>query len=206
MENADFKVNIDSIRGMLEAARHAKKTASGDLIKFIFTSSLAVYGGKLPDVVDSTTITTPEGAYGTGKLVAELLVNEYSRRGLVDGRILRLPTIVVRPGVPSGSLSFYSLNEANARPLHQLSSLVSSENPSTANQHSAQSEMDSIPPNSNLQHGSLPPKSPSVTLFKQNMFQQTNSYPTPEPSTSQVSPQRYERKLLLSRKLPERRH
>lgn len=101
-EGADKKVNIDSIRGMLEAARHAKKTASGDLVKFIFTSSLAVYGGKLPDVVDSTTITTPEGAYGTGKLVAELLVNEYSRRGLIDGRILRLPTIVVRPGVPSG--------------------------------------------------------------------------------------------------------
>jgi nucleoside-diphosphate-sugar epimerase len=98
---------------MLEAARHAKKTASGDLIKFIFTSSLAVYGGKLPDVVDSTTITTPEGAYGTGKLVAELLVNEYSRRGLVDGRILRLPTIVVRPGVPSLSPPCYCVNETN---------------------------------------------------------------------------------------------
>jgi nucleoside-diphosphate-sugar epimerase len=97
----DEQVNIDSIRGMLQAARHSK-TASGDLIKFIFTSSLAVYGGVLPDTVDSTTITTPEGAYGTGKLVAELLVNEYSRRGFIDGRILRLPTIVVRPGVPSG--------------------------------------------------------------------------------------------------------
>jgi hypothetical protein len=191
---------------MLEAARHAKKTASGDLIKFIFTSSLAVYGGKLPDVVDSTTITTPEGAYGTGKLVAELLVNEYSRRGLVDGRILRLPTIVVRPGVPSGSLSLYSLNEANARPLHQLSSLVSSENPSTVNQHFAQSEMDSIPPNSNSQHGSLPPKSPSQTLSRQNTFQQKSSCPTPEPSTSQVSPRPYERKLQLSRRLLERRH
>jgi len=102
---------------MLEAARHAKKTASGDLIKFIFTSSLAVYGGKLPDVVDSTTITTPEGAYGTGKLVAELLVNEYSRRGLVDGRILRLPTIVVRPGVPSAATSAF-ISGIIREPLH----------------------------------------------------------------------------------------
>jgi hypothetical protein len=191
---------------MLEAARHAKKTASGDLIKFIFTSSLAVYGGKLPDVVDSTTITTPEGAYGTGKLVAELLVNEYSRRGLVDGRILRLPTIVVRPGVPSVGHSFHLLNEANARPLHQLLSLVSSENPSMANQHSAPSETDSTPPNSNSQHGSLPPKPQSRTLFRQNTSQQKSSCPTPEPSTSQVSPRPYERRLLLLRKLLEKRH
>jgi len=112
-----LRVNIDSIRGMLEAARHAKKTASGDLVKFIFTSSLAVYGGKLPDVVDSTTITTPEGAYGTGKLVAELLVNEYSRRGLIDGRILRLPTIVVRPGVPSAATSAF-ISGIIREPLH----------------------------------------------------------------------------------------
>jgi hypothetical protein len=191
---------------MLEAARHAKKTASGDLIKFIFTSSLAVYGGKLPDVVDSTTITTPEGAYGTGKLVAELLVNEYSRRGLVDGRILRLPTIVVRPGVPSVSSLSCCVSLADPRPPPPHSSLVSSENLSTVNQHSAPSETDSIPPNSNSQHGSLPPKSPSQTLSRQNTSQQKSSCPTPEPSTSQVSPRLYERKLQLSRKLLERRH
>jgi nucleoside-diphosphate-sugar epimerase len=101
---------------MLQAARHSK-TASGDLIKFIFTSSLAVYGGVLPDTVDSTTITTPEGAYGTGKLVAELLVNEYSRRGFIDGRILRLPTIVVRPGVPSAATSAF-ISGIIREPLH----------------------------------------------------------------------------------------
>lgn len=101
---------------MLQAARYAK-TASGDLIKFIFTSSLAVYGGKLPETVDATTITTPEGAYGTGKLVAELLVNEYSRRGLIDGRILRLPTIVVRPGLPSPATSAF-ISGIIREPLH----------------------------------------------------------------------------------------
>jgi nucleoside-diphosphate-sugar epimerase len=48
--------------------------------------------------VTPDTIASPEGSYGCGKLISELLVNEYSRRGFVDGRVIRLPTIVVRPG------------------------------------------------------------------------------------------------------------
>lgn len=86
--------------------RH-KGALVGSIPKFIFTSSLAVYGGPLPEVVTPSTIATPEGAYGTGKLSSELLVNEYTRRGYVDGRILRLPTIVVRPGVPSAATSAF---------------------------------------------------------------------------------------------------
>ncbi|KAL1755543.1 hypothetical protein FB107DRAFT_262116, partial [Schizophyllum commune] len=100
------KVNIDSIRYMLEAARKYGEKR-GAPIKFIFTSSLAVYGGPLPEVVTPDTIATPEGAYGMGKLSSELMVNEYSRRGFVDGRIIRLPTIVVRPGVPSAATSAF---------------------------------------------------------------------------------------------------
>lgn len=99
-----IKVNIDSIRLMLECARHAQ---AAQPIKFIFTSSLAVYGGVLPDIVKPETIATPESSYGCGKLVAEMLVNEYTRRGFVDGRIIRLPTIVVRPGVPSAATSAF---------------------------------------------------------------------------------------------------
>ncbi|EIW66295.1 hypothetical protein TREMEDRAFT_65566 [Tremella mesenterica DSM 1558] len=109
-----IKVNIDSIRLLLDRARHTPTTQP---IKFIFTSSIAVYGGILPPIVDSTTITTPEGAYGTGKLVAELFVNEYTRRGFVDGRILRLPTIVVRPGVPSNATSAF-ISGIIREPLH----------------------------------------------------------------------------------------
>ncbi|OCF33671.1 nucleoside-diphosphate-sugar epimerase [Kwoniella heveanensis CBS 569] len=116
-----LKVNIDSIRLMLEAAR-ASKTASGELIKFIFTSSLAVYGGPLPEVVNIHTIATPEGAYGMGKLTSELLVNEYSRRGLIDGRILRLPTIVVRPGVPSAATSAF-ISGIIREPLHGVEAI-----------------------------------------------------------------------------------
>ena len=63
--------------------------------------------GKQPHTVVPETIATPEGSYGCGKLVAEMLVNEYSRRGFVDGRIVRLPTIVVRPGVPSAATSAF---------------------------------------------------------------------------------------------------
>ncbi|KAF7361340.1 NAD(P)-binding protein [Mycena sanguinolenta] len=107
-ENFDFglQVNFDSIRLMLQAARDFG-TQSATLIKFIFASSLAVYGGPLPHTVTSDTIATPEGAYGLGKLASELFVNEFSRRGFVDGRILRLPTIAVRHGAPAAATSAF---------------------------------------------------------------------------------------------------
>ncbi|AAW41370.1 hypothetical protein CNBA7920 [Cryptococcus deneoformans B-3501A] len=116
-----LKVNIDSIRMMLESARKSRPV-SGEPIKFIFTSSLAVYGGPLPHVVDIHTIATPEGAYGMGKLSSELLVNEYTRRGFVDGRILRLPTIVVRPGVPSAATSAF-ISGIIREPLHGVEAI-----------------------------------------------------------------------------------
>ncbi|KAF8966129.1 NAD-P-binding protein [Flammula alnicola] len=98
------KINIDSVRSFLESTRLHTKASP---IKFIFTSSLAVYGGPLPDVITPSTIATPEGSYGFGKLTSELFVNEYTRRGWIDGRIVRLPTIVVRPGVPSNATSAF---------------------------------------------------------------------------------------------------
>ncbi|KAG6807221.1 hypothetical protein H0H92_008362, partial [Tricholoma furcatifolium] len=61
-----------------------------------------------PEVVCPTTIATPEGAYGLAKLASELLINEYTRRGFIDGRILSLPTIVVRPGPPAPATSCIS--------------------------------------------------------------------------------------------------
>ena len=63
-----------------------------------FASSLAVYGGALPPSVGDDTPLTPQSSYGTQKAIGELLVNDYSRKGFVDGRALRLPTVVVRPG------------------------------------------------------------------------------------------------------------
>ncbi|KXN91322.1 hypothetical protein AN958_01297, partial [Leucoagaricus sp. SymC.cos] len=101
-----LKVNIDSVRILLEATRRHGERA-GRHIKFIFTSGMAVYGGPLPPVVEPTTLPNPQGAYGTSKLVSELLVNEYTRRGFVDGRILRLPTVIVRPGPPAAATSAF---------------------------------------------------------------------------------------------------
>ena len=77
--------------------------------RVVFASSLAVYGGKLPPVVDDAITPAPQTSYGTQKVIGEYLVNDYSRKGMIDGRSLRLPTIVVRPGKPNlASTSFAS--------------------------------------------------------------------------------------------------
>jgi nucleoside-diphosphate-sugar epimerase len=97
-----WKVNLDTTRSLLEACRH---TTPG--IRFIFTSSLAVYGGRLPALVDDGTALTPTSSYGAQKAMGELLVNDYTRKGFVDGLVLRLPTICVRPGKPNRAASSF---------------------------------------------------------------------------------------------------
>ena len=97
-----WKVNLDITRQLLEACRH-----QGTNIKFVFASSLAVYGGKLPAIVNETTAITPHSSYGTQKAMGELLVNDYTRKKFVDGRVLRLPTICVRPGRPNQAASSF---------------------------------------------------------------------------------------------------
>jgi nucleoside-diphosphate-sugar epimerase len=103
---ADFDlgmgVNVDATRRLLEAAR-----ALGRRPRLVFASSLAVFGPPLPAVVTDETALSPQSSYGAGKAVAELLVAEYSRRGFVDGRVLRLPTVCVRPGRPNAAASSF---------------------------------------------------------------------------------------------------
>jgi len=94
------KVNLDATRDLLEACRLA-----GHRPKFVFASSIAVYGGELPDPVTDETPAAPRLSYGTHKLVCELLIDDYSRRGYVDGRALRLPTVMVRPGQANTAVS-----------------------------------------------------------------------------------------------------
>jgi nucleoside-diphosphate-sugar epimerase len=74
----------------------------------VFSSSVAVYGGELPEPVQESTRLTPQSSYGTEKAIGELLVNDYSRRWFIDGRALRLPTISVRPGRPNAALSSFA--------------------------------------------------------------------------------------------------
>ncbi|MBO22055.1 MAG: NAD-dependent epimerase [Rhodospirillaceae bacterium] len=96
-----YAVNLTGGRFVLEAARR-----TGRCPKIVFTSSLAVYGGERS--VDDSTALTPRTSYGAQKAIGELLVNDYTRKGFVDGRTLRLPTIVVRPGKPNKAASGFA--------------------------------------------------------------------------------------------------
>lgn len=104
---ADFdlgmRINLDASRALLDTCR-----VNGNRPKVVFTSSVAVYGGKLPDVVQDDTALNPRSSYGMQKAIGELLVNDYSRRGFIDGRVLRLPTISVRPGKPNKAASSFA--------------------------------------------------------------------------------------------------
>lgn len=104
---ADFdlgmRVNLAGAQALLEACRALPKPA-----RLLFASSVAVFGHPLPDVVKDETMPTPRASYGVQKLIGELLVGEYSRKGFVDGRSVRIPTVTVRPGRPNGAASSFA--------------------------------------------------------------------------------------------------
>jgi nucleoside-diphosphate-sugar epimerase len=104
---ADFelgwRVNLDGTRYVLEACRALPRPA-----RLVFTSSIAVYGGELPNPVTDATILTPRTSYGAQKTACELLINDYTRKGFLDGRCLRLPTITVRTGKPNKAASTWA--------------------------------------------------------------------------------------------------
>lgn len=104
---ADFdlgmRINLDASRQLLDVCR-----SRGHTPRVVFTSSVAVYGGALPDMVLDTTALNPRSSYGVQKAIGELLVGDYSRRGFIDGRVLRLPTISVRPGRPNKAASSFA--------------------------------------------------------------------------------------------------
>ncbi|PSK85841.1 nucleoside-diphosphate-sugar epimerase [Limimaricola soesokkakensis] len=97
-----MNVNLHGVLNVLESLR-----LQGRAPVLVFTSSLAVFGGEVPDPIRDWTIPNPQTSYGTQKAIGELLVNDYSRRGFVDGRTLRLPTISVRPGRPNRAASSF---------------------------------------------------------------------------------------------------
>jgi nucleoside-diphosphate-sugar epimerase len=90
---------------MLDAGR-----APGICPRVVFTSSVAAFGGDLPAVVLDLTAATPQSSYGTQKVIGELLVADMTRKGYIDGRTLRLPTIVIRPGKPNRAASGFMSN------------------------------------------------------------------------------------------------
>ena len=102
--DAAMRVNIDGGRAVLEAAR-----VNGPHTKVLFTSSLAIFGSKaMPACVDGMTRPVPQNTYGMTKAVMELLINDMSRKGFIDGRVGRLPTVIVRPGKPNTAASSFA--------------------------------------------------------------------------------------------------
>jgi D-erythronate 2-dehydrogenase len=104
---ADFdlgmRVNVDGTRGLLDAGRRLQKPP-----RVLFASSVAVFGAPLPEVVTDATTPMPQSSYGIQKLIGELLVSDYSRKGFIDGRAVRLPTVSIRPGRPNAAASSFA--------------------------------------------------------------------------------------------------
>jgi len=98
-----YKVNLDGTRALLEACRHLARPP-----KLVYASSVAAFGGVLPEVLDDSTTPAPQTSYGTQKVIGEYLVADFTRKGMLDGRSLRLPTIVVRPGKPNLAASSFA--------------------------------------------------------------------------------------------------
>jgi D-erythronate 2-dehydrogenase len=104
---ADFdlgmRVNLKGMELLLEQLRKCAKPP-----RVVYTSSVAAFGGDLPEVLDDSTIANPQTSYGAQKVIGEYLITDYTRKGFIDGRSLRLPTIVVRAGKPNAAASSFA--------------------------------------------------------------------------------------------------
>lgn len=98
-----MRINFSATQALLERVR-----ALGTCPRWVMTSSVAVFGGRLPAQVKDGQVWAPQSSYGTQKAMNDLLLADYSRRGFVDGRSLRMPTIVVRPGKPNRAASSFA--------------------------------------------------------------------------------------------------
>lgn len=105
-----WNINAKGSWWLLEALRAVHDESSGNYVpRFVFTSSIAVFGGPFPEKIDDQFLCAPLTSYGAQKAMTELLVNDYSRKGFIDGVTIRLPTICVRPGKPNlAASSFFS--------------------------------------------------------------------------------------------------
>lgn len=97
-----LKVNFDATRALL---LRLAETNRG--VRVVYASSQAVYGTPFPEVITDAVAATPRGVYGTHKLMAEVLVNDLHRRGLLDAFSLRFPTVSVRAGRPTQAASSF---------------------------------------------------------------------------------------------------
>jgi nucleoside-diphosphate-sugar epimerase len=105
-----WNLNTRATWALLEALRHQHDASGGKYIpRMVFTSSIAVFGPPFPDAIGDDFLCAPQTSYGAQKAIIELLVADYSRKGMIDGLSIRLPTICVRPGKANlAASSFFS--------------------------------------------------------------------------------------------------
>lgn len=92
-----FAVNVEALRRFMEGVRNRPK--------LVFASSIAIHGGALPAEVGDDLNPVPATTYGAHKAINELLIADASRHGRIDGRSLRLPIVLIRPGSPQPAVS-----------------------------------------------------------------------------------------------------
>jgi len=100
--NLGMSVNLESTRLLLETIRQVRPG-----LRVIYSSSGAVYGRPLPDVINEDVLPTPEGSYGAAKFMCEVLINDMTRKGYIDAFCIRFPTVTVRPGLPAPAASAF---------------------------------------------------------------------------------------------------
>ena len=101
-----LSINLFGMINLLEAARQSGQRSGRPPI-IVYSSSCAVHGGEAPEIITDTVELNPQTSYGSQKAMGELLLNDFSRRGLIDGRGLRLPTVSIRPGKPNTAASSF---------------------------------------------------------------------------------------------------
>ncbi|HIF00131.1 MAG TPA: SDR family oxidoreductase [Planctomycetes bacterium] len=101
-----YRINLDGTRHLLDAVCAINEYVP----RVVFTSSIAVFGAPFPDAITDDFHTTPLTSYGTQKAIGELLLSDFTRRGMMDGIGIRLPTICVRPGSPNKAASGFFSN------------------------------------------------------------------------------------------------
>ncbi len=104
-----YRINLDGTRALFEAIR-LEGARQRYAPRVVFTSSIAVFGAPFPAAIGDEFFCTPLTSYGTQKAIDELLLADYSRRGLFDGIGIRLPTICIRPGKPNKAASGFFSN------------------------------------------------------------------------------------------------
>jgi nucleoside-diphosphate-sugar epimerase len=104
-----YRINLDGTRFLFESI-HAESAKHPYQPRVVFASSIAVFGAPFPEKISDDFFTTPLTSYGTQKAIGELLLSDYSRRGIFDGVGLRLPTICIRPGKPNKAASGFFSN------------------------------------------------------------------------------------------------